>query len=77
MGVARFLECSLNALDLSITIEEGGAKVRFKCQGCQEAKKFAEHCFKRSWEKNIFLLFFVWIFQIRKLLQCILDISFA
>ena len=40
LGVAKFLEYSLNAPDLSISIAEG---VRFKCQGCREAKKFAEH----------------------------------
>ena len=35
---------------------EGVAKVRFKCQGCREAKKFAEHCFipSSSLGMNIF-----------------------
>ena len=47
-GVARFLEYSLNAPDLSILVVEGVAKVRFKCQGCYEAKKFAEHWFNVS-----------------------------
>ena len=43
LGVAKFFENSLNAPDLSVSIEEGVTKVRFKCQGCHEAKKFAEH----------------------------------
>ena len=43
IGVARFFEYSLNAPGLSIPIVEGVAKVRFKSQGCREAKKFAEH----------------------------------
>ena len=47
-SIARFLEYSLNAPDLSIPVVEGVAKVCFKCQGCREAKKFAE-----NWSKCI------------------------
>ena len=35
-------------------MEEGGAKVRFKCQGCREAKKLAEHWSRVSLEPNKF-----------------------
>ena len=33
----------------TIPIEQRVTKVRFKCQGCRETKKFAEHCPMGSW----------------------------
>ena len=53
MDVAKFLEYSVNAPDLSISIAEGVAKIRFKCQECHEAKKFAAHCFNPFLSKKI------------------------
>ena len=50
-GVARFLQYSLNSQALSIPVVEGFTKIRFKCQGCHEAKKFAEHWFKKQMKK--------------------------
>ena len=49
-SIVKLIQCSSNwvsrklIFDLSISVAEGVTKVRFKCQGCREAKKkFSEH----------------------------------
>ena len=50
-GVAKTLEFLLNTPDSSVLVGEGVEKLHFKCQGCREAQKFAEHCLETILQK--------------------------